>query len=342
MLKAVQLTQDEKELLLDWRRDGVSALVRDRAHAVLLNSDGRSSHSISKILYRDKDIVRAWLRAFNQKRLSSLLTKYKGNTNASKLTFKQKEQIKTVLSQPPSEYGIPKEFWQVKDLKRYIKVEFGVVYESDRSYHFLLKLSRFSWKLPDKFDVRRDDQLVVTRLKEIREEIEPLLKSPNWVVLASDETRMVWETESRRAWLKTNKKTILKVNRNKDYQSFLGSLNLKTNKCHLHSLSWQNQEETIKALKKLKNQYPDKKICLVWDNAGWHKGKLIKKELKKGKSLESFHLINFPPYAPDTNPVEHIWKYTKDKIAHQPTTSFKQKVNNFKLAVIHRKFKYQI
>jgi transposase len=342
VIKPVQITSDEKEILFQWRREGSSLLVRDMAHAVLLNDQGLSAHKISQLLFRTEKTVRGWLGTFQRFRLSSLLTKYQGNTNASKLTPKQKQQVKEVLSQPPSDYGIPKEFWQVKDLKRYIRVEFGVVYESDRSYHFLFTLSRFSWKLPDKFDVKRDDQLIGLRLKEIRKEIEPLLRSPHWVVLTSDETRLVWENQSRRAWLRTDKKTILKVSRSKDYQSFLGSLNLKTGKCHLHCLSWQNQEEVIKALRKLKKHYPNKKICLVWDNARWHKGEMIRKELKKGKSLASFHLINFPPYAPDTNPQEHVWKYVRDKIAHQPTTCFREKVNNFKLAVIHRRFNYRI
>jgi len=342
VLKPVQITPIERELLEDWRRYGVSPLIRDRALTVIINSQGKSAYSIAKILSRKESTIRSWLKKFKQKRISSLLTQYRNNTNASRLTPKQKQQIKKVLSQPPSDYGIPKEFWQVKDLKKYIKAEFGVVYESDRSYHFLFKLSRFSWKLPDKFDIKRDNQLVRERIKKIRQEIKPYLVSPNWVVLASDETRLVWETQSRRAWLKTNQKTIIKVNRSKDYQSFLGSLNLKTGRCHLHSLNWQNQKETIKALEKLKKQYPNKRICLIWDNAKWHRGKLITQELRKGKSLYGFHLINFPPYAPDTNPVEHVWKYVKDKIAHQSTTSFKQKVNHFKLAVIHRKFNYQI
>lgn len=342
MLKPVQITQDEEELLLNWKRDGISALVRDRAHSVLLNSQERSSHSISKILYRDPDTVRNWLNKFKKQRISSLFPKYQGNNNAGKLTKAQKKKVKKVLSQPPSDYGIPKEFWQLKDLKKWIKAEFGVVYESDRSYHFLFKLGRFSWKLPDRFDIKRDDQFVKRRIKEIREEIKPFLTSPDWVVLASDETRLVWENESRRAWLRTNKRTILRVNRSKEYQSFLGSLNFKTGKCHLHSLAWQNQKETIKALKKLKKYYQDKSICLVWDNAGWHKGKLIRKELRKRGSLTNFHLINFPPYAPDTNPQEHVWKYVKDRINHQFTTSFKQKLNNFKLSVIHRRFNYQI
>jgi transposase len=342
VLIPAQLSSDEENLLKDWYRNGVSPLTRDRAHAVLLGNQGKFTPEIARILYRKEETIRGWLSGFKKSRLSSLPSKYKGNTNASKLTLSQKEQIKQVLSSPPSDYGIPKEFWQVRDLKKWVKTEFGIVYESDRSYHFLFKLGRFSWKLPDKFDSRRDDLLVKERIRAIREEIKPYLESSEWEVLTADETRLVWESESRRAWLKTNEKTILRVSRSKDYQSFLGSLNLKTGKCHLHSLSWQNQEEVIKALVKLKKKYPNKRICYIWDNAKWHKGKVIREELKKGNLLYNFHLISLPPYAPDTNPVEHIWKYAKGQVAHKPSASFKEKVNNFKLSVIHRKFDYRL
>jgi len=342
VLKPTQIDLVERKLLTSFHRNGTSALVRDRALAVLLSNEGLTAKTIANSLSRDVDVIRRWLNRFKGKRISSIFPKYQNNNNAGKLTLSQREEIKTVISQPPSDYGIPKEFWQVKDLKKWIKAEFGIVYESERSYHFLFKLGRFSWHLPDKFDVRRDDAFVERRIKEIREEIKPFLASPDWVVLVSDETRLVWETQSRRAWLRTNEKTVIKIHRSNEYQSFLGSLNLKTKKCHLHSLSWQNQEETIKALKKIKNYYPNKSICLIWDNARWHKGKLIREELKRGGSLTCFHLINLPPYAPDTNPQERVWRYAKDRVAHRLTTSFKQKVNDFKLSVIHRKFNYQI
>lgn len=342
MLTPAQVTPDEEALLRDWHRDGISALIRDRAHAVWLSHKRKAVTEIAAILYRQPATVRLWLRSWGKQRFASLFAGYRGNTNANKLTPEQKQRVTLVLSQPPSDYGVPKEFWQVNDLKRWLDARFGVVYKSDRSYHLLFRLSRFSWHLPDKFDINRNDELVKARIGEIRKEIKPFLASPDWVVLAADETRLVWESESRRAWLKTNRKTIIKVHRDHQYQSFLGSLNLKTGKCHLHSLVWQEQTEVIKALRKLKRYYPGKSICLVWDNAPWHRGELIREKLRKHHYLSNFHLIPFPPYAPDTNPVERVWKYAKDRITHRPTTAFKQKLNHFKLAVIHRKFNYQI
>ena len=190
--------------------------------------------------------------------------------------------------------------------------------------------------------MRRDDAAAEKRIEEIRHEINPLLKSREWEVLVSDEVRIVWESELRRAWLKRGEKTVLKVHRSNEYQNFIGILNLKTGKPHLYALEWQEQKTVIESLKKLRKAYPHKRICMVWDNARWHKGKLLRRELPKGRSLENFHLINFPPYAPDTNPQEHVWKDAKEKIANIITGSFTETIACFTKTVLGRNYDYQV
>ncbi|KKS56348.1 MAG: hypothetical protein UV20_C0015G0009 [Candidatus Magasanikbacteria bacterium GW2011_GWA2_42_32] len=97
-----------------------------------------------------------------------------GNTNASKLTDEQLKEIQQTLGKPPSNKkgSLPRAFWDLKTLKEYITAEYGVVYESDRSYHHIFALSEFSFKLPEGFDRRRDEKLVKKRMLEIQGEIE--------------------------------------------------------------------------------------------------------------------------------------------------------------------------
>ena len=133
---------------------------------------------------------------------------------------------------------------------------------------------------------------------------------------------MTWETVLRRAWLKKGEKTVIKVDRTKKHQNYFGALNLKDGKEILVPLEWQNQQTMIFALEKLSEYYPNKRICILWDNAAWHKGKDLRAKLKKGQSLAHVHLINFPPYAPDENPQEHVWKAGKDEIANYTYDSF--------------------
>jgi transposase len=338
----ITLSEDEKAILVSHYKKSNCRLTRERAHAFLLSSRGESPPSIAKTLFRAENTIRGWIKSFLEKRTSSIFTEYTGNTNAGKLTKEQRQETKKVLQQPPSEYGIPKEFWSVENLKTYIKAEFGIVYESDRSYHFILKFSNLSFKYPDTFDRRRNETQITERITEIHEEIKPFLTDSTWEVFASDEVRIQLEALIRRAWLKRGERTVVKVNREREFQNYIGLLNQKTFTCHMYEMPWQNQETVIEALKQFKTAYPDKKICIIWDNAKFHKGKLIRQELSKGRSLENFHLINLPPYAPDKNPIERVWNDAKGAIANIQHDTFAETKAAFIGRIDGRKFQYEM
>jgi transposase len=339
MIDSAQLKPEEVTLLKQhYRKTGGG--VSQRAHAVLLSSLGKRPYDIAQVLFVEEKTVREWIKAWNQTRMASLFSKHFGNDNAAKLTSEQRKEIARVLSDPPSDYGIPKEFWDVSALRSYVTAHFNVVYESARSYHFLFRINNFSFKLPATFDLRRNDTAVEKRIKEIRKEIASYLNDSSWVVLCGDETRITWEAIVRRVWLPKGEKSVLKVHREHAAQNFLGFLNLKTGKPLLYPMPWQNQREVIKVLKLLLKKYAGKNICLVWDNAKFHKGKLIRKALEK--SLSNYFLINFPPYAPDTNPQEHIWQWGKDQIANVQFHSLKDLSRVFHSIVMGRTYAYQI
>ena len=54
-------------------------------------------------------------------------------------------------------------------------------------------------------------------------------------------------------------------------------------------------------LAELSKQYPEDLILLVCDGAAWHKSKamVVPKNIK---------LLNIPPYTPEMNPIEQIWR----------------------------------
>lgn len=297
---------------------------------------------IADITSRDRKTISCWLKEWDDTRMASIFSGHKDNSNAGKLTKEQKEEIKKALEKPPGDYDIPKEFWDVPAIKEYVKAEFGIVYKSDRSYHFLLSFSNLSFKYPDTFDYRRDEKAIAERMAEIKEEIEPFLKSPDWEVFVSDEVKMELEAFTRKAWLRKGERTIVKVNRKRESQSYIGFLNQKNFKCHLFEMPWQNQQEVLIAMEKFLKKYPKKKICIIWDNAPFHKGKEIKKALGKGQLLERVHLINLPPYAPDKNPIEHVWNTGKGKMANIQYDSFQKMKETFSGNIDGRKFKYQM
>jgi len=337
MLDSVHLSEEEMELLIQHYRKSGQQLVRERAQTILSAGKGFSSYQISQILLRSEKTVREWIRGYQTRGISSLFPSYKGD-NAGKLTRKQKQQLQEILKKPPSAYGIPDTFWDIASLKQYIQAEFGVEYASDESYRLIFILHNYSFHLPDTFDRHRDDTKVERRVKEIKEEIAPMLTDDNWHVFTSDECRIIWESEIRRLWLPKGQKTIIKVERKRQAQSFIGFLNLKTGKDLLYRLAWQKQDEIIPVLEGLVKKYPNKRICIIWDNARFHHGKKLKAKLST--TLKSIHLINLPAYAPDHNPQEHVWKYGKDKLANNQRGSLEETVLAFESFIMSRNYPY--
>lgn len=341
MLEQIELTEEEKELLLGHFKKSGTHLIRQRTHAILLFARQYPIAEIAEVLFADEGSVRQWIKRFLEVRIASIFPEYKGNTNASKLTLAQREEIAKTLQSPPSEAGLPGSFWSVAGLKQYLCAEYGVIYESARSYHHLLAIHGYSFKLPEGFDKKRDETLIKSRMQEIKEQIATLRRE-DYHIFAADECSVCFETEYRRAWLARGQKTLLRVNRQKVRQHYFGALSLETGREELIRLDWQNTDTIIGALRELLKRYPDQKLCLIWDNARWHRGKALRDLLGKGNEFERLHLLWLPPYAPDKNPQEKVWRIGKDAIGNQCMNSFDEVRTLFESNIADRIFNYSI
>lgn len=56
-------------------------------------------------------------------------------------------------------------------------------------------------------------------------------------------------------------------------------------------------------------RHPNDKIVMVLEGAGWHVSKLL-------KPPQNMKLLPLPPYAPELNPVEHVWDEVREKHFH--------------------------
>lgn len=59
--------------------------------------------------------------------------------------------------------------------------------------------------------------------------------------------------------------------------------------------------------------YPDQKIILIWDGAGWHRGSVVQEYIKQDKNIQQYY---FPKYSPEENPQEHVWKKGRSNVTH--------------------------
>jgi len=328
---------------MEYKRQSRLVLVQAKSEAILLAADDVATDVIARFVDRAPSTVQQWLAEWRKIRLASVFTGHADNRNACKLTEEQEHEAVSVLADPPSEHGIPAEFWAPPQFSGWLQAHFGVRFESPSSYHFYFHLAGLSFHKPEKLDRRRaDEQAIEARMAEIRAEIAPLLDDPAWLVLAADEVRIDQEAITRRAWYRRNTKTILKVDRVRQAQSFIGYLDQVTGKCELYRLCWQNADTILASLKQLVDTHPGKRICIVWDNATWHKNKLIRDNLGAGRALENIHLVAMPPYAPDHNPIEHVWKDTKEHTANIQHDNFEDTITAFENHITGREFHYTI
>ena len=59
----------------------------------------------------------------------------------------------------------------------------------------------------------------------------------------------------------------------------------------------------------LLKEYPGRDILIIMDQAGWHKAKEL-------KVPETITLMFLPPYSPELNPVEKLWKWLRKEVTH--------------------------
>lgn len=135
----------------------------------------------------------------------------------------------------------------------------------------------------------------------------------NSVVLVEDEMNLNQETKLKNVWYFKGQEPIIEAKRKGESINFYGALNIKTGKEVTIKTNRQNSTNTIKFLKKISKTYKQKKILLIWDNASWHKSKVIRKYLT---ATDQFDLFNFPPYSPELNPQEQVWKQLRQNITH--------------------------
>ena len=337
----VGVTPEETAVLIRWKkRSDNHVLVRMKAEAILYASEGVGIDIIAKMVERAERTVQEWLADWRATRMCSVLTGHAGNQNAAKLTRDQKQELKKILAQPPSQTGIHAEFWDVPAIRDVVKIMFDVEYQSDSSYQLLLRFCGPSLEPPDPFDKHRNEKAITRRMTEVKTQVKVLLDA-GWEVYAADEARLEHEAETRRMQPPKGQRTKLSVDRQRTSQSFFGALSLTSKKVKLYPVEGnQNTEQTILALDRLQRETREEKIAVVLDNARFHHAKALTALYEPGRLLERITPVFLPPYAPDHNPVEHVWNAAKNNIANIQCETPEETFGAFASYITGRAFDY--
>lgn len=94
--------------------------------------------------------------------------------------------------------------------------------------------------------------------------------------------------------------------------------------------------ESVRAFLKFSPAPQGKKFVIIMDNAPWHKKMfrlVVTEKLEEYADIrENVEFIMLPPYSPDLNPIEQVWRITRRENTHNTffdsVSSLKSTVDN--------------
>lgn len=286
-----------------------------RAKAILLLNNQTEIAFISGYTDYSRSQIFSLRLQYIQKGIKAVETTRKGEPKRL-LTKKQlKEIVETVKTKKPKDVGFHESFdyWSTGVLGKYIEDTYGAVYKSKTSYYLLFKQARFTYHKPGRVYQKHDQEKVDQWRKENYEKVEKAWNDSATIILCEDEMKLSTQTTFQKIWLPVNEYPQVEINNTKEGRSIYGFLNAKTGQEHAFKTSWQNMYITKEQLQKLRKIYPTEHVLLLWDGPGSHKGKEVTQFLAQDGNIE---VIYFPPYAPEENPQEHVWREGRKEISH--------------------------
>jgi transposase len=144
-------------------------------------------------------------------------------------------------------------------------------------------------------------------------------------------------------WLPKGEDTPLKSNTGRKRVNISGVLDADTQEVIIREETRLNADSTIEFFKLIERRNPQsKKIYIILDNAGYYKGDKIREYLKNSK----IQILFLPPYAPNLNLIERLWKFFKKKVLYN---RYYEKFEDFRNACLQfftkrslRRFRHEL
>lgn len=158
---------------------------------------------------------------------------------------------------------------------------------------------------------RRDKKKLLDKHREIQ--------SGEIVVLLQDECHLLWGDCLGYVWGKRGEAIEVLMCNERERQTYFGAINLLRQEFHLQAKPKADGANTVEYVKWLQEQYPGKRLWLLWDGASFHRYGEMRSflaEQNQGLAEEEWKItcLWFAPNAPEQNPVEDIWLSGKQAI----------------------------
>jgi len=241
-----------------------------------------------------------WIRKWNNNGYNGLIDK-PITGRPCKLSTDQINKLKELLKE--------KKHWDTKEIKELIKEKFGIDISLSRLPVILKEKIKLSYSKPYKLDYRRPEdaeEILFNRIKVVYDEIISFgINKDDIVIGFLDEASPQNKANSGKTWHFRNDKFINNSTKIKSNTIGFYSTNGNSVVRFLESTNYETIKWFLDEIRK--ENYDAEYIILVLDNLSSHKSDHV---IEYAKNI-GIYLVFLPPYSPDLNPIEFVWKSIK-------------------------------
>jgi transposase len=309
------LSQHEREQLKAQHRKERDKRICYRINAILLYDAGWTYQEIANALLLSDEAIRIHIHEYEESRK----LKPENGGSVSKLNAQQAEELLRHLQEHT--------YLFVKDIVAYVKTTFNVAFTIPGMRGWLHQHG-FSYKkpavVPGKANLEAQEQWI----KEYNELKARL--SAHETICFIDGVHPTHNTRPAYGWIKKGERKEIATNSGRQRLNISGAVDIITKKVLVQQDVALNAHSTIAFFQKIAEAYPEAQIIHVFcDNARYFKNKDVTEHLSQSKIKLHF----LPPYSPNLNPIERLWKLTNQEILYnkyyENFTEFKEAVLGF-------------
>lgn len=307
-----KLTLNEREALKASHRKERDKRRCDRIKAVLAYDEGYSYTEIARILLLDDETIRRHIEDYFSK------NKLAPENGGSQSHFSQVEADALISHLQEVTY------LYVKDICAYVKLKFDKTYSVSGMTKWL-HANQFSYKKPHAVPAKADKDAQSDFVSYYENLKESSQDEPIYFV---DSVHPQHQTKLAYGWIfKGIRKTIATTGR--QYRvNIIGGINLTGHKFHFEIVDKVEADTIALFLSQLRKKHSDKPIIhVIWDNAGYHRDIRIQ-DFSEALGIKLHYL---PPYSPNLNPIERLWKVMHEHVTYN---QYYKKFQDFKFSVV--------
>lgn len=307
------LTDEERAQLRAQHKHERDKRVCDRIKAVLLYDKGWSFAQIAEALLLSEDAVRHY---FNEYKAWNKLKPESGGS-VEKLSAEQSKHLEEHLRCYTYLY--------VKDITAHVEITYNVKYSVAGMRNWLQRHG-FSYKKPSVVPGKANAEQQKMWMAEY-EALKHTLPNDETICFM-DGVHPTHNVQPAYGWIKKGERKEIPANSGRSRLNLSGAIDVLEHKVIIQEDQMLNATSTISFLQKIEEAYPTKsKIHLFCDNAPYYRNKAVTEYLKDSK----IELHFLPPYSPNLNPIERLWKWMKERVVYN---TYYEHFADFKLAVL--------